>query len=197
MKGESPFANPTLLAIMMCTFASSALASSQDLFGYGVRCPAVAGACLTETGSFENTTPTRREFARGSIRRNLLCRITRLSISGWTGIQSAIIPERSGGLSFGTTFTLPLPGWGKDRLALGLGMFYRLLRSAHRFHLRGLRGYPSSATARNPRGTQERASGFWTLFYRLRRAGPGGAGREIRVVPEQLEPCRAVSGTSS
>ena len=117
---------PAVLSWLVWLFPSTALASSQDLFGYGGRCAAVAGACITETGSFENTYSNPAGIRSSHFQKEFALSYHSaffdIRVEGVPS-ETVVTPERSGGVSFGTTFTLPLPGWAKERFALGLGMF--------------------------------------------------------------------------
>ena len=116
-----------LVGGLISSHANAALASAQELFGFGSRSPGMAGGCIALSEGFEAVyanpaglawTP-RQSFAFGYMRTDMF-----LEARGADGaLQDAQAVERPGGLSFGAAVPLPLPGDWNDRFHLGVGLY--------------------------------------------------------------------------
>ena len=154
----------------------------------------------TETGSFENTYSNPAGIAGGLFEG--ICCVVSLGFrypGGRNSERDPVVPERSGGLSFGTTFTSPSRVGVRTGWLSVSGCFTGLLSDPRTDSTSGDSVAPIVGNRSETLGVHAGASVrvLDTLSIGFGVKVLAELVGEIRVAPEQPEPCRAVSGTSS
>lgn len=109
------------LAIVVLAIAAPAHASSLDLFGFGMRSPGMAGTGTAFADDYEAVYANPAGLAIASAKRATVGAALADFDLRFDGAGTAT--ESVSALVFGGVVPLPLGGWARDRIALGLGSF--------------------------------------------------------------------------
>lgn len=122
-----PFVVGLAVLAAVCGWASSALGSAQDLFGYGARATAMGGAVVALCYGFESVYYNPAGLAVDAEKKLTLGyqgAIFSLDVDGGAkGVDAAADVDRAGGVVIGAVVPLPLPDPVGDRIVLGVGLF--------------------------------------------------------------------------
>jgi long-subunit fatty acid transport protein len=111
-----------ILAVAAATVAaaSPARASTLDLFGFGIRSPALAGAGVATSDDYESVYANPAGLSEARTKRATIGFVA-------SDFQLELGADDSGGLATGTVLggvvPMPLGGWAKDRVGFGFGMY--------------------------------------------------------------------------
>lgn len=100
--------------------ASDARASTLDLFGFGMRAPAMAGTGVSTSNDYESVYANPAGLAEVTEKR---ATVGAVIADFRTRMDGAIVGDASSGIVLGGAVPMPLEGWAKDRFALGFGFY--------------------------------------------------------------------------
>src|SRR5262245_49147484 len=107
-----------LVAAIAVLAARDARASTLDLFGFGMRAPALAGTGVATANDYEAVYANPAGLADVKEKRATVGAV----ISDFnTRMNGVIVGESNSGTVLGGAVPIPLGGWAKDRIALGFG----------------------------------------------------------------------------
>ncbi len=109
-----------LVGVVALGVSSEAPASTLDLFGFGMRSPALAGTGVATANDYEAVYANPAGLAEATEKR---ATVGAVIADFRTKMNGDIVGEASSGMVLGGVVPMPLGGWAKDRIALGLGFY--------------------------------------------------------------------------
>ena len=109
-----------LVGIAALVFVRDARASTLDLFGFGMRSPALAGTGVATANDYEAVYANPAGLAEATEKR---ATVGVVAADFRTKMDGDIVGEPSSGTVLGGVVPMPLGGWAKDRIALGFGFY--------------------------------------------------------------------------
>src|SRR5687767_9917771 len=109
-----------LVGIAALALVRDAHASTLDLFGFGMRSPALAGTGVATADDYEAVYLNPAGLAEVSEKRATVGAVV---ADFRTRMDGDIVGEPSSGTVLGGVVPMPLGGWAKNRIALGFGFY--------------------------------------------------------------------------
>ena len=116
---REPFSSALAISLALLLASAPALASAPELFGFGVRSPAMAGTGVAFADDFEAVYENPAGIARAEHRRLTLGYVSASYHLSLDGQDRAV--DGTSAIIMGVVLPLPLGGALTDRLAIGLG----------------------------------------------------------------------------
>jgi len=109
-----------VLAIVATVMGGEAHASTLDLFGFGIRSPALAGLGVASSDDYEAVYANPAGLSEARDKRATVG----LVVADFrTRMDGDIVGESGTGTVLGGVVPMPLGGWAKDRIGLGFGLY--------------------------------------------------------------------------
>ena len=106
--------------MVIVMLARDARASTLDMFGFGMRSPALAGTGVATANDYEAVYANPAGLAEATEKR---ATVGLVAVDFRTKMGGDIVGENSSGMVLGGVVPMPLGGWAKGRVALGFGFY--------------------------------------------------------------------------
>ncbi len=113
-------ARELLVAVAVLAVVRDARASTLDLYGFGMRAPALAGTGVATANDYESVYANPAGLAEVTEKR---ATVGAVIADFRTKMDGDIVGDSSSGTVLGGVVPIPLEGWAEDRFALGFGFY--------------------------------------------------------------------------